>query len=288
MSVYGIGSLGVAQMNTRTGRRAAVGDVFENMLDEQMQTGGQSGISYAAPDVMALFGQTDMDAVLLAAMLRQGANAMNMGAALTQLTQNGWLQTRQDSMGGVIPPQAGRPVYPAVKSDFYNRSPELYRRVINQFCVETNPRYAVNKNGTGDTYCNIFVWDVTRAMGAEIPHYYNAQTGAPMECGDSGASEMTANRMYTWLHEHGEEYGWFKVTDEQAQDLANQGRPVVTALSNSGGHGHVQVVCPSHDGYDDPSRGVTIAQAGRTLTSYRPITEIYRASLPKVAYFAHI
>ena len=181
-----------------------------------------------------------------------------------------------------------KPTDPAIKSDVYNRSAALYSKVIGQFKVGTNSRYAVNQQGKGDTYCNIFVWDVTSAMGAEIPHYYNAKTGEPMEYGDAGAYQMTANRMNTWLHEYGEEYGWYEVSAEEAQALANQGRPVVTSLYRSGTHGHVQVVCPSKDGEYNEDRGVTIAQAGRNLTSYTYITNIYNASLPKVSYFAHM
>lgn len=189
-----------------------------------------------------------------------------------------------------IPSAASKAVNPAITSNITNRNPALYRQVINQFHVETHPRYAVNKKGTGDTYCNIFMWDVTRAMGAEIPHYVDPKTKAPRYYPDvKGASEMNANAIYDWLHEHGGKYGWFEVDAEQAQAMANQGRPVVTALrNNSGGHGHVQVVCPSADGMYDPERGVTIAQAGRNLTSYRPITQIYNRSLPRVKYFAHM
>lgn len=189
-----------------------------------------------------------------------------------------------------IPYAAGLPVNPLITSGPMSRSPELYNRVIGQFEVETNGRYAVNKQGKNDTYCNIFMWDVTRAMGAEIPHYVDPETNAPMYYPDNeGARHMNANRIYDWLHAHGEKYGWVEVTAEQAQMMANEGKPVVTAKrNNSGGHGHVQVVCPSRDGLYDPKRGVTVAQAGRTLTSYIPITRIYNASLPKVKYFAHI
>jgi hypothetical protein len=177
---------------------------------------------------------------------------------------------------------------PALTSDTSHRSAALYSEVIGQLSVETNPRYAVNQQGKNDTYCNIFVWDVTRAMGAEIPHYYNAETGEPMARGDSGVTHMTANRMDTWLHTHGEDYGWHEVSAQEAQALANQGHPVVTSLYREGRHGHVQVVCPSKDGEYSPEKGVTIAQAGRNLTSYTYISNIYSASLPKVSYFAHI
>ena len=177
------------------------------------------------------------------------------------------------------------PADPALTSDVYNRSADLYTSVIGQFRVETNLRYSTARGGT---YCNIFVWDVTSAMGAEIPHYYNAETGEPMKRGDGAARQMTANRMYTWLHEYGEDYGWYEMSAKEAQELANDGHPVVTALYRSGRHGHVQVVCPSADGEYDEKKGVTIAQAGRHLMSYTHITNIYNASLSKVSYFAHM
>ena len=185
-----------------------------------------------------------------------------------------------------IPYQPGKAVNPSIMSNAANRSASLYRSVIDQFSVETNPRYAIRN---GSTYCNIFMWDVTRAMGAEIPHYIDPKTQAPRYYPDvKGASQMNANATYNWLHEHGSDYGWYEVTPEQAQVLANQGHPAVTAYKNPGGHGHVQVVCPSQDGRYDAKRGVTIAQAGRHFYNYAPITKVYNKSLPKVSYFAHI
>jgi hypothetical protein len=99
---------------------------------------------------------------------------------------------------------------------------------------------------------------------------------------------MSANDIYDWLGKVGEKYGWYQVTAEQAQALANQGHPVVTARRNDSGHGHVQVVCPSEDGTYDAERGVTIAQAGRNLLNYAYITRIYGSStLDEVVYYAH-
>ena len=56
-----------------------------------------------------------------------------------------------------------------------NRSMDNYQAVLNEFGVETNPRY-LQRNG--NTYCNIFVWDATKAMGAEIPHWVNSSGDA--------------------------------------------------------------------------------------------------------------
>ena len=160
--------------------------------------------------------------------------------------------------------------------------------VINQFDVENNPRYAVNQKGTGDTYCNIFVWDVTSAMGAEIPHRIDRDTGAPAASGGDNIQSINANRMTDWLNTYGPQYGWYEVSAEQAQALANRGSPAVAVWKNKGGgHGHVQVVSPSEDGAYDPSRGVAIAQAGRLLRNYTYITNIYSSRLKDVQYFAH-
>jgi len=189
----------------------------------------------------------------------------------------------------VTPYDASKAVTPSISSSPGGRSPGLYRNVINQFNVENNPRYMVNKNGNNDTYCNIFLWDVTRAMQAEIPHYVDPQTlEARVYPDTSGARELNANGIYDWLSKKGSEYGWVPVNAEQAQLYANRGMPVVTAWKNeAGGHGHVQVVCPSEDGQYNASRGVTVAQAGRRLTNYTPITSIYNERLKDVVYYAH-
>lgn len=189
----------------------------------------------------------------------------------------------------VTPYDASKAVTPSITSSPGARSAVQYRGVINQFDVENNPRYMVNKNGDNDTYCNIFLWDVTRAMNAEIPHYVDPKTLEARSYPDvSGAQELNANGIYDWLGKKGSEYGWVRVSAEQAQQYANRGMPVVTAWKNeAGAHGHVQVVCPSEDGRYDASRGVMIAQAGRHLTGYTPITNIYSGRLKEVVYYAH-
>lgn len=317
MSVNGISNTGSVYGQLLSG---SVGNVnspsdFKNTLKNELlmqisNRGQATGTQYSY-----LSGLTsdspNKNNMLMAALIRQGSlsgsGMSNVGTMLSGLTQgnaSGLLSTipygstllsRMNGLGnvnpneGVIPYEAWKPVTPAITSNVFNRNPQLYRNVIKQFSVETNGRYAVNKNGHDDTYCNIFVWDVTKAMGAEIPHYYNPETGAPMQYPNvEGGLQMSANRMHNWLFEHGEDYGWYQVTPEQAQAMANQGRPAMTVLKNDSGHGHVQMVCPSNDLSYDEKRGVTIAQAGRKLTSYQPITQSYRASLPKVVYFAHM
>ncbi len=188
------------------------------------------------------------------------------------------------------PVDAWRPSTPAIVSVPGNRNPSLYRQVLDQFNVESNKRYAVNKNGKNDTYCNIYLWDVTKAMGAEIPHYTNPNTGEPMHPpNNKGAISMNANRINDWLNKHGTTYGWKKVSAEEAQKYANMGMPAVTSWKNPSGHGHVQMVAPSKNGTYDPVKGVAIAQAGRSLINDGHINQVYGSNtLKKVEYFVHV
>lgn len=185
----------------------------------------------------------------------------------------------------ILPVDAWRPTTPAITSDVNNRSPELFRAVVNQFNVETAERYRPGRNG--NTFCNIFVWDVTGAMGAEIPHFTDPTTGDPMQYPNiRSARHMGAIATCEWLSEHGGRFGWREVDAKTAQLHANQGRPAITS---AGSLGHVQVVVPSTNGDFDPIRGVTIAQAGRINSNYMFISGIYSANTlaTRVRYWVH-
>jgi len=147
-------------------------------------------------------------------------------------------------------------VTPAITSNPGNRSRDLLERVIRQFRVATNPRYRQNQQGRGETYCNIFVWDVTRALGCEVPHWVDAG-GQPVAPGQG--RELDANGVCRWLRDHGPRHGWKPVSDWLALLEANAGRPALAVWENPGGIGHVAVVRP---GTRDAARGVPIAQAG--------------------------
>jgi len=183
-----------------------------------------------------------------------------------------------------LPVEFWRPTTPVITSSAGERNPELYRSVINQFRVETAERYKPFRDGA--TYCNIFMWDVTSAMGAEIPHYTDPQTGEPRYYPDiKNAASMTARAIDEWLGAYGTAYGWREVNAETAQRYANEGKPAVTT---AGTLDHVQVVCPSKDGEYDPIRGVAIAQAGRIVTNYTHISSIYSSSaMQNIRYWVH-
>jgi hypothetical protein len=135
------------------------------------------------------------------------------------------------------------------------RSPSRYLEVVKQFDVENNPRYKVRDtsgDGKPDTFCNIFLWDVTRAMGCEIEHWWDGK-------------ELSANGVADWLVKEGSRYGWQDVGLLGAADQAARGRPTIAVWKNPGGTGHVAVVVPTGNGQ------LQIAQAGRLNFFDKPL-----------------
>ena len=186
---------------------------------------------------------------------------------------------------GSYPSSMGKPCSASIVSNVGSRSANAYRSVIEQFNVETNSRYTPYKNGS--TYCNIYVWDVTTAMGAEIPHRTDSN-GDIAKPGDKNITYMTANKMYDWLLGKGKEYGWKEVSAQEAQRYANMGCPAVTAWKNPKGHGHIQMVAPSKDGQYNQSKGVAISQAGSKVIEYGYISDVYKSTrLKDIKYFVH-
>lgn len=163
-------------------------------------------------------------------------------------------QTPADGTFGMRP---WHPTQLPLTSDPNNRSAELYTEVLDQFAVGDNVRYAQNQQGKGETYCNIFVWDATKAMGVEIPHWVDGN-GNPTAVAATGSRELSANGVVGWLNQHGPSNGWRVVGAEEAQQLANQGKPTVAGWSNPRGIGHVAMVRPGEMGANGPR----IAQAG--------------------------
>ena len=235
-----------------------------------------------------MFGSTGLGAVAVAAQsLYKAYQNKEQGITAAVSTPSGQSTDTAEAVQGASAAQKQINAA-ALTSNVSNRNPALYRAVLDGLDVENNPRYAVNQKGTGDTYCNVYMLDATKAMGAAIPRYTDRTTGAPSTSGADNAIAMNANRISDWLNNYGPQYGWYEVTAEQAQALANRGCPAVTTWKNlEGGHGHVQMVSPSKDGTYDPERGVAVAQAGRLLRNYTYITDIYSSRMKQVQYFAH-
>lgn len=166
---------------------------------------------------------------------------------------------------GVTNTRAWEPVNAPVQSNASNRSRGRYDDVLNQFAVGVNLRYA---RRDGNTYCNIFVWDATKAMGAELPHWVNGR-------------ELDANGMNAWLRNNGAANGWQRATAAEAQAAANRGQPSVASWNNPGGIGHIAMVRPGALTNDGPAS----AQAGSHNFNHGHIANGFGSRQP--GYWVH-
>ena len=175
------------------------------------------------------------------------------------------------------------PITPPVISTKEERNPVLYAAVIDQLGVEANPRYRRGQEGKNETYCNIFVWDVTRAMQAEIPHWVDA-SGGSVEV--FKGRELDANGLIEWLEESGSAAGWKPVSAKRAQQYANLGVPAIAAWKNTQGTGHLAVVRP---GIFSSQGGPTIAQVGGENFSQGTVAQGFSvvAQNRRVIYYVH-
>jgi hypothetical protein len=158
------------------------------------------------------------------------------------------------------------------------RSTEAYRAVIDIFDVENAARY---KKSGGKTYCNIFVWDVTYAMGAEIPHYLDPKTGVPQLSFSEGNQYQNAPRMFDWLRDYGAGYGWNETSSINAIERANTGYPTV-AVWKSAGDGHIAMVVPQKN----EDTGVMIAQAGAANYNHASLNKGFGSNKTPL-YYTH-
>lgn len=149
------------------------------------------------------------------------------------------------------------------------RSPAALVEVARQFDVASNTRYQPRNEST---FCNIYCWDVTRAMHAEVPHWVD-DAGAPV--GPAKGRELPVNGMVLWLEHVGPRYGWTSTDEYGARTAANRGEPsLVTWANPTGGHGHVAVVVPS------TTSETLIAQAGTRCFYGLPVSRGFGSTRP--------
>jgi hypothetical protein len=150
-----------------------------------------------------------------------------------------------------------------VQSYVSNRSSAFLDLVIDQFHVDSNPRYA---RRSGSTYCNIFAQDVMRALNIELPW-------------------GNANALADYLGSlDGKLHGWSEVNASDAQNAANRGQPSLASVLNSGGTGHIQVVRPGNM----TTNGPIVAQAGASNFSVGTVLQGMGTTLfPHIKYYAN-
>lgn len=133
---------------------------------------------------------------------------------------------------------------------YKERTPENLLRAAEQFHVDAHVRY---RPWLGRTYCNIFIWDVSRALGCELPHWVTPDGKAAPPFGP-GSREQTANDLHRWLRLYGGLEGWrFVAEQDEAEMRADLGYPTVATWYNTQGSGHIALLL---------TRG-RIIQAGR-------------------------
>lgn len=150
------------------------------------------------------------------------------------------------------------------------RSPAIYARVLDQFRVADHPRYAPK---SGCTYCNIYVWDVTSAMGCEVPHWVDAGF-APSAPGKG--FETVANQLVDMLSAGA--WGWMATTEPI--ECANRGRPVIAGWKNPHGPGHLAMVRPHC-----VNGRIVVAQAGRVCAERLSLRSAFGAR--HVTFWTH-
>ncbi len=200
-----------------------------------------------------------------------------------------------------------------------SRMPEVYDMVIYQFDVDELGRYQTLYNpqtNTSSTYCNVFAYDVTAAMGAPLPHWLmpdpeNSGEYVPYEYGLVGkraanyadalahkAGEVDANTLFRYMEDQSEDIGYHEVTAEQAQQMANMGKPAVAIWQNTteddngdDNPGHVVVLRPENPKIpleNDSKRGMYIAQAGASNFDYDAIERAFDDSeFDDVKFYYH-
>jgi hypothetical protein len=196
-------------------------------------------------------------------------------ADVTPMTIGGQMALVVGARAASGPARAGRgwlnrprwmPVDAPATSVAAARSRDALLAVVGQFEVVSAPRYQPGVPGdAAETCCNIFTWDVTRALRAEVPHWVD-DAGRPVAAGHG--REMSANATVRWLETHGAAHGWREGTAAEAEFAAASGAPALAVWLNTDGHGHVAVVVPAREG-----AGVHIAQAGTSCFDSGPLAQ---------------
>lgn len=189
---------------------------------------------------------------------------------------------------------AGRsePVSITISNDSLNRSPASLNAVLDQFCVETAKRYQPT---LFSTYCNIFAWDATRGMNAEIPHWINRKTMAPyaynpgLSYSENAkiAYEVNVNGLYDWMERNADSIRYRQVSEQEAKEAANTGKPVVAIWKNpkEGSSGHIVVLRPYDANRGGDPEEIYVAQAGKKTCNYIALEKIFSPSMRSALKF---
>lgn len=171
-----------------------------------------------------------------------------------------------------LSPDISVPVVPPLINTASMRDPRDLEAVIAQFNVDTAERYRrrdVTGDGRPETFCNIYVSDLTMALCAPIPHRLGA------EWQDVAANVRWMRKGYN---------GWLGASETFAQEQANSGHPSVVVYDEPGeaAHGHIALLVPSQG-----RQGVWITQAGSSNFRRTTLSAGFGRFTPLVRYFTH-
>ena len=166
------------------------------------------------------------------------------------------------------------PLDAPITSSEGRRSAYLYSLLLGQFHVEEAARYAADAN----TYCNVFVIDVTHNMNADLRNVL-----------EDPVNGTSVNDIAKALKKNGKANGWYRVDWRVAQQMADNGKPAVALWENPDPqhHGHIAMVRPGSVG---DSRGVALAQAGAFTVNASHLQELFVSgenALVPVEYWYH-
>lgn len=157
-----------------------------------------------------------------------------------------------------------------------NRSATMTDTITDQFNV-MDERYLP---GDGKTWCNIFTWDWSCAMGAEVPHWVDV-VGNPVAPFTPGARELNANALNPWFENAGHARGWREVRSSgSVLAEVNAGNVVVACMTNPKGHGHITPVRPD-------ANEITVINVGARNFARGKIGAAYGSYLKDVRYWVH-
>lgn len=105
-----------------------------------------------------------------------------------------------------------RPILAPLQSCSGRRSLRSTLNVMAQFAPGHNPRYLPDAKGASRAH--VFVWDVSRAMGCELPHFANGR-------------ELSVAQTVDWLRAEGPSRGWQKLALPAALEQVDRGNLAV-------------------------------------------------------------
>lgn len=112
----------------------------------------------------------------------------------------------------LIDKDSWRAVIAPVQSREGQRSRQVYEQVLLQFAVASNPRYEAE--ASGKTRGHLFVSDVSRAMGCEVPHFL-------------GVKELNLAQTMDWIRHQGPMRGWVRTPEAEVLARVNAGHLVL-------------------------------------------------------------